>query len=100
MSDDSTRFDSEIIQIRRDISDIKVQSAHTQSELQGIKHTLVELKSDLRQEFVTQDTFSPVQKIVYGAIGIIATAFILAIVSHTSGELNVPGKAVEMHEQP
>lgn len=50
-------------------------------KLDNLEAVVVELKKDLREQYVTKSEFSPVQRAVYAAIGFILTGFLGAILT-------------------
>lgn len=49
-----------------------------------------EIKTNLEKHYVTQDQFRPIQKLVYGFVGLILTAVAVAIIA-----LVIPSRATE-----
>lgn len=45
----------------------------------GIHDDIKDIKDKLDQKFVTRESFTPVQRVVYGLVGLILTAVMLAI---------------------
>ena len=51
------------------------------TKLDYIQRDIVEIKVKLESEYVTQDEFEPVKKIVYGMVGVILLAVIGALIT-------------------
>lgn len=50
-------------------------------KIDNLEKTVVELKQDLREQYVTKTEFNPVQRAVYAAIGFILTGFLGAVLT-------------------
>lgn len=50
-----------------------------------IKDDIKEIKSQINSNYVTKDQFEPVRRLVYGMVGIILTAVIVALVALVVG---------------
>lgn len=81
MSTESEEIRRELKTITADIGNIKLETALTRSEVSNIKVSLLDLKTDLDKNFVTFSEYSPVQKLVYGAVAIVGTAILIALLS-------------------
>ena len=51
------------------------------ADLDHIKTDVAEIKRVLESKYVTQDQFTPVRNIVYGLVGLILTAVVVALVA-------------------
>jgi hypothetical protein len=51
------------------------------TKLDYIQRDIVEIKQKLESEYVTQDEFEPVKKIVFGIVGVVLLAVIGALVA-------------------
>lgn len=54
--------------------------ARIDERVAGLQRSVDELKEKIERDFVTRDQFGPVQKIVYGGVGIILTACLVALI--------------------
>ena len=59
-----------------DASTIRIQA-----DLDYIKRDIGEIKERLNRQYVTQDQFEPIKRIVYGLVSIVLTAVVVAIVA-------------------
>ena len=59
-----------------DASTIRIQA-----DLDYIKRDIGEIKERLNRQYVTQDQFDPIKRIVYGLVSIVLTAVVVAIVA-------------------
>jgi hypothetical protein len=50
-------------------------------DIRGIHKTLEEIRVTLDSKIVTRDQFSPIQKIVYGGVGLILTSVVGALLA-------------------
>jgi hypothetical protein len=57
----------------------QVDIARLETKLENISSNLIEIKSNLEKNYVTQDKFEPVRKLVYGMVGTILMAFLLSV---------------------
>ena len=48
-------------------------------KLDDIKKDVTDIKGNLRADYVTQDQFDPIRRLVYGTVTLILTAFIVAV---------------------
>jgi len=53
----------------------------TQVTLKTIYDAVQDLREEVRNTYVTQDSFRPVRAIVYGMVGLLLTSVIVAIVA-------------------
>jgi hypothetical protein len=63
-----------------DITQMTVDLAVILSEINYIKSDVKDIKIKLENDYVTQDQFEPVKKIVYGLVSVILLAVIGAVV--------------------
>ena len=61
-------------------SDVNLQSVNTKSELDAIKVSLQGLK-DLTPTYVTVTRYAPVEKLVFGFVGLVLVGVVTALVS-------------------
>jgi len=54
---------------------------HHDEKIDNLEKTVVELKQELREQYVTKTEFNPVQRAVYAAIGFILTGFLGAVLT-------------------
>lgn len=61
------------------------QSSRVSSELAGIKLQLGIIERDIRQDYIRRDTFEakfrPVERLVYGLVGLILAAVVAALLA-------------------
>lgn len=62
-----------------DINDITTDVAVLLSKVGGIEEDVREIKGKLERDYVTQDQFEPIKKIVYGLVSIVLTSVVGAI---------------------
>ncbi len=53
---------------------------NTRDSHEMLKDSIDELKKTVKEEYVTKETFSPIQRIVYGIVSIVMTAVVMAII--------------------
>lgn len=53
---------------------------NTKETHETLKQSVDSLKKAVKDEYVTKETFNPVQRIVYGIVSIILTAVVMAII--------------------
>lgn len=58
----------------------KVNIAVIGIKIQNIEKTVTEMNEKLDAHYVTKDQFEPVRNLVYGLVGIILTAVIVAVI--------------------
>ena len=51
------------------------------NDIHYIRRDVEEIKSSLEREYVTQDQFQPIQKIVYGMVSIVLTASLVGMLA-------------------
>jgi hypothetical protein len=78
--DDADDIKIELRDIKKDINSINVTIARTEQKIEIVESTIQEIKTDLRSDFVTNESFSPVRNFVYGTIALIATGFLTALI--------------------
>lgn len=71
------RVDERTIAMQKEIASIK--EANT-DKIDSLTKTVDGLKKTLNEDFVRKESFSPVQRIVYGIVSIILTAVTMAII--------------------
>ena len=59
----------------------KVQIAVMATNVENIKNDVKDIKDKLQNDYVSQTEFKPIRNIVYGMVGLILTAVIIALVS-------------------
>lgn len=71
----------ELKDIKRDIQTIQITAARTEEQMSGLKRAVNSLQEELRRDFVSIESFSPVRNFVYGTVAIIATGFLGAVIT-------------------
>ena len=64
----------EITSITKDIGFIR-------EEMVEIKSNIKEIKDNIKVGYVTKDEFAPIKNVVYGLVGLILTAVVVALIS-------------------
>jgi hypothetical protein len=58
-----------------------VDIAVMQNDLKAIKASVEHVEKELEVKYVTMDQFIPIQRLVYGIVAVVGTAFLLALVA-------------------
>lgn len=58
-----------------------IKIAGLTKDIEFIKTEVVEIKEKLEKNYVTEDEFDPIRKIVYGLVGLILVAVVGALVT-------------------
>lgn len=51
------------------------------NDISYIKRDVADIKHKLEHEYVSQDQFDPIKRIVYGLVSIVLTGFVVAVVA-------------------
>lgn len=65
----------------QDIYALSEKLAVATEKIDTIKADVTDIKTRLEKEYVTQDQFAPVQKIVYGLVSLILVAVVTALIT-------------------
>jgi predicted nuclease with TOPRIM domain len=71
----------ELKEIQKNIQSIQITAARTEEQVSSLKRAVYDLQEELKQDFVTLESFVPVRTFVYGIIAIIGTSFLAGLVS-------------------
>lgn len=63
------------------LTEILVELAKQRVILERVRHDIKDLKKESREEYVTKAQFEPVQKLVYGMVGLVLLAVITALLA-------------------
>ena len=64
-----------------DLTEILVELAKQRTILERMQRDVLEIKDELKERYVTKEQFDPVQKLVYGMVGLILVAVITALMA-------------------
>ena len=65
---------------QREIKELLVQVTQMSTTLSNVEKDISELKKDLREQYVTRTEFEPVQRLVYGLVGLVLVAVVSALI--------------------
>lgn len=63
--------------IKSDVSDLKI---NTKADMMELKTAVKELTKTIDDSYVTKSEFAPVKAVVYGLVGLILTAVVIAVI--------------------
>lgn len=67
-------------EIRGELHSLSIAIAKLVPTIERLERDVREMRQELKNEYVTKSEFEPVQKIVYGLVGLILVAVISAII--------------------
>lgn len=71
----------ELRDIQKNIQSIQITAARTEEQVSALKSAVHSLQDELRQDFVTLESFVPIRTFVYGIIAIIGSGFLAGLLS-------------------
>jgi hypothetical protein len=78
-------------------ADFKVMS----NDIAYMRQDVLDIKMSLNNSYVTKDQFDPIKKLVYGLVGLILTAVVVALMSLVINSKNVtPSTITQQTSQP
>lgn len=83
LPDDDTDITDRDINFARVLSKVEERTANILISLRDIKDDIQSFKEEVVDKYVTKESFSPVQKIVYGIVGVILSAVLMAALKLT-----------------
>lgn len=81
MDDPIERLKIDIESLRREMYVLGIVSATMKEKLDAIEKDIVVISSSSLPKLVTMERFSPVEKVVYGMVGLILMSFLGAILT-------------------
>lgn len=79
--DNISDLKEELRDIQRNIQSVQITAARTEEQVSGLRRALHDLQEELRQDFVSLESFAPVKNFVYGMIAVILTGFLGGVVT-------------------
>lgn len=71
----------EIDKLKTEVHFSAVSFAKIESDVKHIKETLTAIQKSLSEEFVTLEAFTPVKILAYGAVGMICSSTLAALIT-------------------
>lgn len=81
MNDPLDQLKSDLEALRRELYMLGVTSATMKEKLDAIEKDIVIISSSALPKLVTMERFTPVEKVVYGMVGLILMSFLGAILA-------------------
>ncbi len=72
---------AELKDIQRSINTMNITAARMEEQVSNLTYTVKVIKESLDEDFVTQESFSPIKNFVYGTVAIIAAGFLGAVLT-------------------
>jgi hypothetical protein len=71
------RVDERTLAMQKEIAELKENNA---DKIDSLKQQVEGLKKSMKEDYVQKESFTPVQRIVYGIVSVILTAVTMAII--------------------
>lgn len=71
----------ECVEHTKNMADLTTSVAVLATDISYIKDKVTETNSIIKNEYVTKVEFEPIKKIVYGVVGLICSAVIIALIA-------------------
>lgn len=81
MDDPVERLKIDVDALRRELYSLGITSATMKEKLDAIEKDIVVISSSALPKLVTMERFTPVEKVVYGMVGLILMSFLGAILT-------------------
>lgn len=75
---------AELIALRKGLQEIMLEAVRTQAKVDALKESVKDLEKDINnvaQSRVPYVVFQPIQRVIYGIVGTVLVAFLVAVIS-------------------